>query len=67
MKEYKVISQSQETIGLGRWKNEFNPEELERNLNSCASQGWTLKSAVTARFRESDIWQCLLIMEKDAD
>lgn len=45
MKEYKVLTQKD------KWfSQKFDPEALEKALNSYASQGWKVVSAVTATF-----------------
>ena len=45
MKEYKVLTQKD------KWfSQKFDPEVLEKALNSYASQGWKVVSAVTATF-----------------
>jgi Domain of unknown function (DUF4177) len=42
-KQYKVLSQKD------KWfSGKFDPEQLEKALNSYADQGWVLKAAVTA-------------------
>ena len=62
-KEYKVLTQKD------KWfSQKFDPETLEKALNSYASQGWQVVSAVTATFpgliggnRE----EIVIIMERD--
>ena len=66
MKEYKVTSQLQEIGSLWRWGNQFDPEKIEDQLNQLAAQGWQLNTALSARNRGSESWQCLLVMERDA-
>lgn len=62
MKEYKVLSQKD------KWfSGKFDPEVLEKAMNSYAEQGWEVKVAVTAQIpgftgtRE----EALIIMERD--
>ena len=65
MKEYKVLAQKD------KWfSQKFDPETLEKALNSYASQGWKVVSAATAPFpgligghRE----EMIIIMERDKD
>ena len=53
MKEYKVLSQKD------KWfSGKFDPEVLEKTLNSYAQQGWVVKAAVN---RE----ECIVILERD--
>ena len=45
MKEYKVLTQKD------KWfSSKFDPESLEKALNSYAEQGWRVVSAATASF-----------------
>lgn len=65
MKEYKVLSQKD------KWfSGKFDPQLLEKAMNSYAQQGWRVVTAVTASIpsvlggaRE----ECLTILERDVD
>lgn len=43
--EYKVITQKDRLMG-----GKFNPEVVEKALNSYAGEGWVLKGVATATF-----------------
>jgi len=43
MKEYKILTQKDRFFS-----GKFDPEKLEKALNSYAQEGWVLKAATTA-------------------
>ena len=63
MKEYKVLTQKD------KWfSKKFDPEALEKALNSYASQGWKVVSAVTATFPgfiSGNREEMVVILERD--
>ena len=63
MKEYKVLTQKD------KWfSQKFDPEALEKALNSYASQGWKVVSAVTATFPgfiSGNREEMVVILERD--
>ena len=62
MKEYKVLTQKDRFFG-----GKFNPEKLEKAINSYATEGWAVISVATASIpsltgkRE----EMLVVMERD--
>jgi hypothetical protein len=61
MVEYKVITERDARIS-----GAFNPENLERTLNSYAADGWRVVSAFTA----ASVWKSLkseimLVLERE--
>ena len=61
MVEYKVLTERD-----ARLSGSFDPESLERTLNSYAAEGWRLVSAFTA----ASVWKSLkseimLVLERD--
>lgn len=63
MKEYKVLTQKD------KWfSQKFDPEALEKALNSYASQGWKVVSAATATFPglfSGNREEMIVIMERE--
>ncbi len=62
MKEYKVLTQKD------KWfSQKFDPEALEKALNSYASQGWKVVSAVTANIAGlgGNREEIIIILERD--
>ena len=45
MKEFKVLTQKDRFLS-----KKFNPEMLERALNSYAEEGWNVRTLTTAEF-----------------
>ena len=63
MKEYKILTQKDQWFS-----QKFDPESLENALNSYASQGWKVVSAVTATFPSllgGNREEIVIIMERD--
>ena len=63
MKEYKILTQKD------KWfSGKFDPELLEKALNSYATQGWQVISAATAQFSGffgDNREEIVIIMERD--
>lgn len=63
MKEYKVLTQKD------KWfSGKFDPELLEKAINSYASQGWRVVTAATASFPgafTANREEMIIIMERD--
>ena len=63
MKEYNVLTQKD------KWfSQKFDPEALEKALNSYASQGWKVVSAATATFPglfSGNREEMIVIMERE--
>ena len=62
MKEYKVLSQKD------KWfSGKFDPENLERAMNSYAAQGWRVITCATAKIPSftGDREEMIIVLERD--
>jgi hypothetical protein len=62
MKEYKVLTQKDRFFA-----GTFDPEKLEKAINSYATEGWTVVSIDTAKFTSlaGSREEMIVVMERD--
>ena len=60
MKEYKVLTQKDRFF-----RGNYDPEKLEKALNSYANEGWVVVSIVTGNFPSLTSAEMIIVMERE--